>query len=370
MRLIGTLAHENEAHRLVAYLKRKGIESTTDVAFDPQSGQMAYQLWVHDEDRMNEAIAAFEEFQKRPSDAAFDPPIVSTLPSEDPPEIPPPLRRPRTPLTTFFLSLCALIFVINKLQEWPLRTEGLSEDTFLLTPIQALLLFDLPPIFEALEAFVEKHQIKSDQKLEDLSPQVKEELKAIEKIPFWRGVYDWVLLKSQGKDTSIAEGPLFLRIREGEIWRLFSPAVLHRDLLHILFNMIWLWVLGRPIEQRIGFFKTLLLTLVAGIGSNVAQYFMSGPFFLGYSGIVMGLAGFTWMREKLAPWEGYPLQRSTVVFLLLFIGGMFAIQFTSFLLQLIADISFAPNIANTAHIAGALFGVGLARLPYFAWRTK
>ena len=95
---------------------------------------------------------------------------------------------------------------------------------------------------------------------------------------------------------------------------------------------------------------------------------MSGPFFLGYSGIVMGLAGFIWQRERIAPWEGYPLQRSVVIFLAVFVLAMFALQFGSFLFFLFTDSTFAPNIANTAHIAGALLGVGLARLPYFAAR--
>jgi GlpG protein len=130
--------------------------------------------------------------------------------------------------------------------------------------------------------------------------------------------------------------------------------------------MIWLWVLGRPIEQRIGAGRTLLLTFAAAIASNVVQYLMSGPLFLGYSGVVMGLAGFIWMRERIAPWEGYPVQKGTMLFLGFFILAMFVLQSLSFFVQIFSDLPFILSIANTAHIAGAIVGMLLGRLSLFA----
>ncbi len=44
-----------------------------------------------------------------------------------------------------------MVFFLNTLQEFPLREEGLSEQNFLMTPLQALLMYDLPPAFEQLE---------------------------------------------------------------------------------------------------------------------------------------------------------------------------------------------------------------------------
>jgi GlpG protein len=372
MRLIGTLQNENDARRLASHLTRKGISNNCDVAFDAQSGHMSYQLWVLDEDRLNEAQGDFDQFLERPSNAAFDTPITEQIPTqEDVPASEEAAIRPRvrTPFTTFIISLCTLIFILNFFEEYPMVQGGLTDQTALITPIQALLLFDLPPAIEELEKVIAKHKIPPEQKVENLSPEIQAELSQIEKIPYWRGVYEWFLLKVKGQDTSVGEGPFFQRIRQGEVWRLFSPDILHRDLLHILFNMIWVWVLSRPIELRIGITRLLLLSLIAGIGSNIAQYLMSGPFFIGYSGVVMGLAGFTWMRERIAPWEGYPLNRSTILFLLIFIGGMFLLQFSSFILQLFTNLHFEPNIANTAHIVGALIGAALGRLPYFAMRV-
>lgn len=370
MRLIGTVQNENEARRLVAFLKRKGIEINCDISFDANTGHMSYQIWVHDEDRIEEAQTEFDQFMKQPLDSVYDVPNAEPIVDEQDTvikeeEILP--RKMRAPFTTLIIVLCSFIFMLNLLEENP---EGdLSKTTFFMTPIQTLLLFDLPPAIELLGKIVEKYQISPDQKVETLSPEIQSEIQQLERIPVWKGAYDWFLLKIKGKDTSLAEGPMFQKISQGEVWRLFSPAVLHTDFLHILFNMIWVWVLCRPIEQRIGIFRLVILTLIAGIGSNVAQYLMSGPFFIGYSGVVMGLAGFTWMRERIAPWEGYPLANSTMIFLLLFVGGIFLVQAVSFVLQIFTDIQFSPNIANTAHIAGAVIGALLGKLSFFSERV-
>ena len=233
-----------------------------------------------------------------------------------------------------------MVFFLNTLQELPLREEGLSEQNFLMTPLQTLLMYDLPPAFEQLERIVEKYEL-TDQKITDIPPEVKKEIETVNRSPYWKGIYNWIVAKIKGEDGSLGEGPLFIQIRKGELWRLASPCVLHQGLLHILFNMLWLWYLGRPIEERIGPSRYLLLTLATGIGANTIQYLMSGPFFVGYSGVVMGLAGFIWMRERIAPWEGYPLNRATLLFLVFFILAIFGLQFAAFLMQIFSSRTFA-----------------------------
>ncbi len=378
MRMIGTLSNENQARRLAGYLKHKGIENSCDIAFDAQNGQMSYHIWVHDEDQIPVAETAFAEFVKAPSSGEYDVPIVEQV-VEDPPiegeEAPQEAEerithRYGTHFTNFMLALCCFIFFLNAMEEIPLLEEGLNEQTFLFTPIQMEFLYDIPPILSEIEAIISKYKVAPNQKLETVPPEVKQELARVDKIPFFRGFYDWIVLKIKSEDTSLAEGPLFIQIRKGEFWRLFTPAILHSNLLHILFNMIWLIVLGRPIEQRIGLYKMALVTLLLGVFTNTLQYLMTGPFFLGYSGIVMGLAGFIWMRERVAPWEGYPLNRTTILFILVFIGSIFALQLFSFFLQLFSNHNFAPNIANTAHIAGAVIGAALGRSPFFSQRGR
>jgi GlpG protein len=369
MRLIGAFSNELSAQKFCAYLKKKRIDHSCDVGFETTSGSMTYSIWVHDEDRLIEAQEIFKRFETAPGMSEFD--------EELPPEIsPPPLApieervRPRAFVTQFFLFLCGFIFLFNEIQEWPLREEGLSEATLFITPIQEGCFYDVPKPLEQLQASQEKYNPKKGEKLQAIPPEIAAEIEAVQNTPYFRGAYEWLLLRLKGKGTAQAEGPLFSKIRQGQVWRLFSPAILHTQLLHILFNMLWLWMLGRAIEERIGAFRTLLFTLVVGALTNTLQYLTSGPFFLGYSGIVMGLAGFIWMREREAPWEGYPVHPSTFFFLALFVLGILGLQFVSTLLLLFTAIDFSPNIANMAHISGGLLGMLLGKFSYFASRVK
>lgn len=375
MRLIGNFENEHIAHRFCAFLKREKIDATCEMSFDPPSGHMSYPIWIHNEDQIEKAASLFEEFQKNPSDKKYDAPITEQMQAaeeviESEPTAVVPERKKFGRITTFFLVLCFLIFFLNATQELNLAEKGVPKGSFFLTPIQEQLLFDVPPPFLALQDAIIKFNLKPNQAIEDLSPDARAAVESLANVPYFRGLYEIVLFKAKGENTDLAKGPLFSQILHGQVWRLFSPCVLHTEFLHILFNMIWLWVLGRPVEQRIGGWRTLLLTLVVGVGANVAQYIMSGPFFLGYSGIVMGLAAFIWVREKKAPWEGYPLHRSTILFLVFFILAMFALQTGSFILTLFTSVQFTPNIANTAHIVGGLIGAWLGRLSYFAARPN
>ncbi len=166
------------------------------------------------------------------------------------------------------------------------------------------------------------------------------------------------------------DGPLFTKIREGEVWRLFTPCLLHAGILHILFNMAWAWLLIKQVEQRLSKWKTLILILLIGIVANFAQYFVSGPYFLGFSGVVVGLVGFIWVRQKIAPWEGYPLQKSTFLFILIFVIAMFALEIFSLVSAAITAKEISANIANTAHIIGGITGALFGRLPFFSRGSK
>ncbi len=375
MRSIGKILSEPEALRFSSYLKRKGILHTCEASFETPDQYVSYEVWVHDEDRLDEAKLALETFLQNPSDSVFDIPLTEQVSEEEmmaaePEPVEEPLaKRKASYFTKLIILICSLVFFMNTYQEIPLLKEGVPEAVFAFTPIQTSCLYDLPPFFEELTQLIQKHKPPLDQPIKELDPEVQAELSSLPHASYWRGLYDWFILKMKTGDASEAEGELFIKIRQGEVWRVVSPCILHGGLLHILFNMIWVWILCRPVEQRIGFSRTVLLTLLIAIGSNTAQYLMGGPFFIGYSGIVMGFAGFIWSRQVKAPWEGYPIQRSTLLFLTFFILAMFGLQFTSFILQLFSSVQFSPNIANTAHLSGALLGALLGRAKFFSWRV-
>jgi GlpG protein len=361
MRLIGTLSNENLANRLSLFLSFRGINNTCEGSFEPATGSMSYAVWIHEDDQIPQATEILGRFQKNPSDKEFDAPPPEVLPPDLSEEMsspsPEPTRTFGTQVTTFFILLCSLLFLLNSIEELPWEAKGAGEASVLMTPLQDLFLYDFPPAFEELQKTL------SGQKT------IQDPLKSLESLRFWHGAYDWAVLKIKGQDPEKALGPLFTKIREGEVWRLFTPCLMHGGFFHILFNMIWLWVLGKPIERRIGAARYLLLIGISAIAANTVQYLMSGPLFLGFSGVVMALAGFTWQRERLAPWEGYPLNRSTTLFLLVYIGAMLVLQIASFVFEIFSQSDFTLVIANSAHIAGAIVGVLLARLSFFAQRV-
>src|SRR5690606_17148635 len=74
----------------------------------------------------------------------------------------------------------------------------------------------------------------------------------------------------------------------GQWWRLVSPIFMHFGIMHLAFNALWYWELGRRIELRSGSFWLLGLTLLFALVSNYAQWVFSGPtaLFGGLSGLL------------------------------------------------------------------------------------
>lgn len=363
MRLIGTLSDENEANKIVLFLKSKGIDSNAEPSFEAVSGYMSYHLWILDEDKLEMATDYLLRFQKEPSNPEFE---ATFQPVEKVERVEPEVvaRRAPTPLTFLFLGLSIFLFIWNGMEEIALAQRGFLEKPFAMTQIQAKLMYDLPFPFDN---FQKKFQVIPVEKtFSTASSEIQKAIESPVVVSYWQGIYKWLIIKINHQDTKNIEGPLFNKIFKGQFWRLFSPCVLHGGFFHILFNMLWLWLLGRAIEERIGVLKMLALILSAGVFSNTAQYLMSGPLFLGFSGVIMALASFIWMRLRIAPWEGYPVNRATISFLFLFIGAIFALTFISFFLQIFTNIPFSPNIANTAHIVGGLIGAFLGRFKIFA----
>ena len=270
-------------------------------------------------------------------------------------------------ITYVFLIVCTAIFVLNLFEKKRIAAEeGLLVEELLLTPSQILLLFDYTQAMEALQQAVKQLPFTADLDVKHLPAANQEAIHQAEMIPSWKGILYIDEEKPQGSIKPDAPIVMFEKIREGQIWRLFTPSLLHSDFLHLLFNMSWLWILGRQIEARLSRFKMLLLITVIAVVASIAQYLMSGPYFLGFSGVVVGMAGFIWARQKKAPWEGYPLQKTTLYFILGYIILMVGLEIALILFKYLSSYQFGLNIANTAHVVGGLVGLGLGRMNYFS----
>ena len=78
-------------------------------------------------------------------------------------------------------------------------------------------------------------------------------------------------------------------IQMGQIWRLFTPLLLHGSPLHIAFNMYALYSIGRSLERYYGHIRFLLLYLVAGFAGNVVSFLFTSANSLGASTAIFGI---------------------------------------------------------------------------------
>lgn len=375
MRNIGSFSEQIQAKKFSQFLRSRGIENTCEISFNRAKNGVICAIWVHEEDQKERAEKYYLEFCQNPEDPKYKLPEsqqkesvrVSAI------ESPPKLReevvenRPFFPVLYFFLAVCVIIFMIDTVQEMSIEKKNPTVASLVLTPLENALFIDAPISITTYNRIIESYAPTSTDTPQQVQADVKEMTAEVDKIPYFRGFYQWIMEK--GKGEKYPSGPMFTKVREGEVWRLFTPAILHKNLLHILFNMLWLWVLGKQIEMRVPRARICLLILVIAIVTNVLQYLMSGPYFLGFSGVIMGMAGFIWMRQRVAPWEGYPLSRTIFLFLALYIGALLLLQIASFFAQFFGLGTFSANIANTAHIAGAVVGALLGRMPFFSWRA-
>lgn len=138
---------------------------------------------------------------------------------------------------------------------------------------------------------------------------------------------------------------------QGQYWRLLTPAFLHFGWLHVTFNCLWLWELGRRVERVMGSFNMLLLFVVIAVVSNVSQFqFERTVLFGGMSGVVYGLLGFSWVAPWFQPrWQIQP-PGAVVVFMLVWL-----LACATGLVTMITGI----GVANAAHVSGLLCGAAL-----------
>ena len=134
-----------------------------------------------------------------------------------------------------------------------------------------------------------------------------------------------------------------------QFYRVFTPAIMHLSAIHLAFNMCWWWYLGGKIENHLQWPLLLVITLLTGVASNIAQAGIVNDHFAGLSGVNYGLAGFVWLYGKLKKDSPVSLPNNIFGFLLVWMVLGFA--------------EVLPiNMANWAHLFGLVAGLGLAQL--------
>ncbi len=129
-------------------------------------------------------------------------------------------------------------------------------------------------------------------------------------------------------------------VADGEYWRLVTGAFLHADILHILFNMYLLWILGQMLEPVLGIprYLTLYFTALLG-GSFGAMLFEPNAVTVGASGAIFGLMGAAAVELHRRGFN--PLRTDLGVLIMLNLGLTLLI----------------PNISIGGHGGGLTFGI-------------
>ncbi len=141
-------------------------------------------------------------------------------------------------------------------------------------------------------------------------------------------------------------------VLRGEYWRLFTAMFLHASIVHIGFNMLSLFFVGRGVEIFYGKWRYLVIYLLSGIAGGVLFLFTSSidSSAVGASGAIFGVFGalgvyYIVNRRSLGAYG-----RGAIGNWLFWIG-----------LNLVFGLS-NPEIALTAHIGGLIAGMLIAFL--------
>jgi len=146
----------------------------------------------------------------------------------------------------------------------------------------------------------------------------------------------------------------------------FTAMFLHGGWTHMLGNMLFLWVFGDNVEDRLGHFKYFLFYLATGIFGSIA-HIISNPFsevpIIGASGAIAGVLGayfVTFPRARVLT-----LLPIIIFFTIVEIPAVIFLAFW-FVLQLFngtASLGGAVNpVAWWAHVGGFLSGIALIKI--------
>lgn len=150
-------------------------------------------------------------------------------------------------------------------------------------------------------------------------------------------------LSSEG---TLLAGALY-PLASGEVWRLFTPALLHFSWFHIAFNLVLYIFIGRRIESLQGSWRLLGVVLVTAAISALSQgLWAPGSPFGGLSGVCYGVVGYAFAGARLRPDMAWALPPGLLPFLLVSL-----VVFSTGISE-----AFGVYVANAAHWGGLVAG--------------
>jgi membrane associated rhomboid family serine protease len=129
-------------------------------------------------------------------------------------------------------------------------------------------------------------------------------------------------------------------VADGDYWRLLTSAFMHYGPMHLGMNMLVLWFVGAPLEERLGRGRYVSLYLVAGlVGAAGALLFTPCAATVGASGAIFGLFGAALVLER----QGIFVYGGSIV-------GLVVLNF-------VFTLVFANQISIGGHLGGFVGGI-------------
>lgn len=317
MRLIGSFTDPDQATRFASFLEVEGIDArVTDANAEGDDTT----VWVLDEDRLVDARAHLQQFLTAPDDAIYVDAVKQAV------EL-----RLKTRLEHEAIQKELRKLEQDVKQQWATQT-----------PSQ----FNFPLIRMLLVICIAVHVVGM------FGGQENNQFGSIESMLMFkegRGSID--------PDASARLSDAFSDVKKGQVWRVITPVFVHDHgmLLHILFNMLWLYQLGRILEHRFGTPTIGMLVLFSAVFSNLAQVFVPILIlneqlvpFVGMSGVVYALLGFAWFKSKFDPRSGLGLRDEIFVFMMIWMAMGFLIP--------------GMRVANWCHLGGLVAGIVFGKI--------
>ena len=177
------------------------------------------------------------------------------------------------------------------------------------------------------------------------------------------------LLELSGGDAFVMQWAFvpaqFLANPSGEFITLFTSMFMHAGWLHLIGNMVYLWIFGDNVEDRLGHGLYIVFYLLCGLGATFAQLFFSTTSNipnLGASGAIAGVLGayiIMFPRQRVHVLMG----RSVIpMSALIVIGFWIVLQLFSGYASVTAASQAEGGVAYMAHVGGFFAGLILTFL--------
>lgn len=145
-------------------------------------------------------------------------------------------------------------------------------------------------------------------------------------------------------------------MQEGRIWTVVTAIFVHASLLHLLGNMIFLYVFGNTLESILGTRRTLITFFLGGLMSFPLSlpFFPPEATFVGASAAIFTLTAVVMLLKPLR-WSWLLLMPVGLVAILYFLYNVAAVY-----------LHLQSDVAYISHIIGFSLGLPLG----IAWSTQ